>query len=61
MLVHYDPALPLKLDCDASACGLGAVLSHAFPSGEERPIAYASQTSMQSEKGYAQTEKEVLP
>ena len=60
VLVHYDPQLPLKLDCDASAYGIGAMLSHVFPDGGERPIAYASRTLAQSEKGYAQLEKEVL-
>ena len=30
VLVHYDPNFPLKLDCDASAYGVGAVLSR-FP------------------------------
>ena len=38
----YDSALPVKLDCDAAAVGLGAV----FPDGTERPIAYASRTSV---------------
>ena len=60
VLVHYDPALPLKLDCDASAYGVGAVLSHIFPDGEERPIAYASRTLTETERGYAQVEKEAL-
>ena len=60
VLVHYDPQLPLKLDCDASAYGVGAVLSHVFPDGGERPVAYASRTLTQSEKGYAQLEKEAL-
>ena len=60
MLVHYDPALPLKLDCDASAYGVGAVLSYVFPNGEERPVAYASRTLTETEKGYARIEKEAL-
>ena len=60
MLVHYDPDLPLKLHCDASAYGVGAVLSHVFPNGDERPVAYASRTLTQSERGYAQLEKEAL-
>ena len=60
VLVHYDPSLPLKLDCDASAYGVGAVLSHTFPNGDERPVAYASRTLTQTERGYAQIEKEAL-
>ena len=42
VLIHYNPDLPLKLDCDASSYGVGAVLSPFFPTGVERPIAYAS-------------------
>ena len=60
VLVHYDPNLPLKLDCDASAYGIGAVLSHVFPNGEEKPVAYASRTLSKTERGYAQLEKEAL-
>ena len=60
VLVHYDPDLPLKLDCDASVYGVGAVLSHVFPNGAERPITHASRTLTQAEKGYAQLEKEAL-
>ena len=60
VLVHYDPDLALKLDCDASAYRIGAILSHTFPNGEEKPIAYASWTLSKAEKGYSQLEKEAL-
>lgn len=37
-------------DCDASAHGVGAVLLHVFPNGEERQVAYALCTLTQIEK-----------
>lgn len=60
ILAHYDPSLPLQLSCDASAYGVGAVLSHIFSDGQIRPIAYASRTLSRAEKGYSQLEKEAL-
>ena len=38
-MVHYDPELPLKLDCDALSVGIGAVLSRVMKKGTESPIA----------------------
>ena len=60
VLAHYDPILPLTLAADASAYGIGAVISHVMPNGEERPIAFSSRTLQASEQNYAQLEKEAL-
>ena len=42
ILNMYGSDLPLKVDCDASKYGLGAVLSYKYPDGTGKPIAYAS-------------------
>ena len=60
VLMHYTPKLPLRLATDASAYGVGAVLSHVCEDGSERPIAFASRSLSLSEQNYAQIEKEVL-
>ena len=60
VLAHYNPQLPLRLAGDASCYGIGAVLSHQYPDGTERLIAYASQTLQPSEKNYTQIEREAL-
>ena len=56
----YDPRLPVKIDTDASATGIGAVISHVMEDGTERPIEYASRTLSKSERNYSQIKKEAL-
>lgn len=39
---------------------MGAVISHKFPNGDERPIAYASRSLNPAEKNYSQIHNEAL-
>lgn len=57
-LTHYDPQLPLVLATDASPVGVGAVLSHIYPDGSEKPIQFASQTLSPVQQRYTQIDRE---
>lgn len=60
VLAHYNPQLPIKLACDASQHGIGAVLLQVYPNETERPIAFASRSLSKAEKGYSVIHKEAL-
>ncbi|XP_041376823.1 uncharacterized protein K02A2.6-like [Gigantopelta aegis] len=60
VLTPYNPNLPIRLTCDASPVGLGAVLSHVMDDGVERQIAYASRSLTKAERNYSQIDKEAL-
>ena len=60
VLAHYDPDLPVRVACDASPYGLGAVLSHVMADGSEKPVAFASRTLNRAERNYSQLDKEAL-
>jgi len=60
VLAHHNPALPVRLACDASPTGIGAVLSHIMPAGSERPASFASRSLTKTERKYAQIDKEAL-
>ena len=55
---HYD--LEFILDTDASATGIGAVLSQVQDGGREHVIAYASRTLSKPERHYCVTRRELL-
>ena len=59
VLTHYEPTAPVRLACDASPYGLGAVLSHVMP-GSEKNDAFASRSLSNAERIYAQIEREAV-
>ncbi|XP_049271651.1 uncharacterized protein K02A2.6-like [Rhipicephalus sanguineus] len=59
VLVHFDPSKELKLECDASPYGVGAVLFHTIGNAH-RPIGFRSRTLTQAERNYSQLEREAL-
>ena len=60
VLVTPNWSAPFILQTDASAYGLGYVLSHLDSQGEEHPIAYTSKKLLPSERNYSAIEREAL-
>ena len=58
VLCLYELSLPLILAFDASYYGLGVVISHIYPDGTEKPIAFASRILNKHEVNCFQVEKE---
>ena len=54
-LQYYDVKKPVVLTCDASQSGIGAAMLQ-----NEKPVAYASRALTETERRYAQIEKELL-
>ena len=59
ILAHFDPTKPLRLECDASPYGIGAVLS-IKDGNDYRPVGFRSRTLSKAERNYAHLEKEGL-
>ena len=57
----YNPRRNIKVSADASSHGLGAVLLQATSNGDTwKPVAYAFRSTTDTEKRYAQIEKDAL-
>lgn len=60
VLAPYSPSAETCVAADASSYGVGAVLNQQQPEGSWRPVVYISRGLTETEKHYAQIEKEAL-
>lgn len=60
ILVHFDPNKPIILTTDACDTAIAGVLSHEFPDGSKRPIAFVSRALTKAERNYSTIQKEAL-
>ena len=59
VLAHFTPELPLILTCDVSSVGIGAILSHRYGDGSEKPVGFVSRSLSEAEQ-MSQVEREAL-
>ena len=59
ILRYYDPELPIRISCDASTKGLGALLEQKYQENWY-PVAYGSRSLNSSEYNYVPLEAEML-
>jgi hypothetical protein len=60
VLQHYDPALPTRLEVDASDGAISGILSQTQPDKSLHPIAFMSRKMTPAERNYGIGEKELL-
>lgn len=60
VLVHFDRKKPVVLTTDACDTAVAGILSHEFPNGELRPIAFVSRSLTTAERNYSTIQKEAL-
>lgn len=60
VLAIFDPEKTTTISSDSSSYGLGACLLQRQENGENRPVAYISRTLTQTERRYANIEREAL-
>ena len=60
MLKHYNPALPIRIETDASGGALGAVITQLFEDAQWHPIAYWSRKLRGPEVRYEVHDSELL-
>ena len=60
VVTHNDPALPVRLACDASPTCIGAGLLHVMPDGSERSVAFVSRSMTKTESRYVPIDKEAF-
>lgn len=60
VLVHFDPFKHIVFSCNASPCGIGAVLANRTSTGEDKVIVFASCQMMVAEENYSHLDKEAF-